>query len=167
MKKELTIGEVLKPQGIRGEVKIKPFTDTAEDLLAFKRIFLDGEEYRVLRMRVGDGCVFASLRGVPDRNAAELLRGKKVTVPRDEAPELPAGSYYIADLLGSEVFTQNGQRLGVLKDIRQAATDIYTIDTGEKEVMFPLVKGLTVEVDVEGGKIVVDEKRYREVAVLE
>ena len=167
MKKELIIGEVLKPQGIRGEVKIKPFTDSANDLCAFKRIFLDGEEYKVLRVRVGDGCAFFSLRGVPDRNAAELLRGKKVTVPRDEAPALPAGSYYIADLLGSEVFTENGQRLGVLKDIRQAATDIYTIDTGEKEVMFPLVKGLTVEVDVEGGKIVVDEKRYKEVAVLE
>ena len=167
MERELVIGEVLKPQGIRGELKVKPFTDTAEDFSAFKRVFLDGEEYKVLRMRVGDGCVFLSLRGVPDRNAAELLRGKKVTVPRDEAPELPAGQYYIADLLGSEIFTQNGQRLGVLKEIRQAATDIYTIDTGEKEVMFPLVKGLVLSVDVAGGRIVVDEKRYGEVAVLE
>ena len=166
MQNELTVGEVLKPQGIRGEIKVKAFTDTADDLCLFKRVFLDGVEYKVLRARVGDGCAFLSLRGVPDRNAAELLRGKKVTVPRDEAPELPAGSYYIADLLGSEVFTQNGQRLGVLKEIRQAATDIYTIDTGEKEVMFPLVQGLVTEVDVAGGKIVVDEKRYKEVAVL-
>ena len=166
MQNELTVGEVLKPQGIRGEIKVKAFTDTADDLCLFKRVFLDGAEYKVLRARAGDGCAFLSLRGVPDRNAAELLRGKKVTVPRDEAPELPAGSYYIADLLGSEVFTENGQRLGVLTDIRQAATDIYTIDTGEKEVMFPLVKGLVTQVDAAGGKITVDEKRYREVAVL-
>ena len=167
MERELIVGEVLKPQGIRGEVKVKPFTDAAENFSAFKRVFLDGAEYKILRMRVGDGCVFLSLRGVPDRNAAELLRGKKVTVPRDEAPEPAEGTYYIADLLGCEIVTENGQRLGILKDIRQAATDVYTIDTGEKEVLFPAVGGLVLSVDVAGGKIVVDEKRYSEVAVLE
>lgn len=167
MERELIIGEVLKPQGIRGEIKIKPFTDTAEDFSAFKRVFLDGEEYKILRMRVGDGCVYLSLRGVPDRNAAELLRGKQVVVPREDAPALAEGTYYIADLLGSTVFTENGQRLGILKDIRQAATDIYTLETGKKEVMFPAVKGLVLSVDVAAGKIVLDEKRYREVAVLE
>ena len=83
----LTVGVVLKPQGIRGELKVKPYTDTAEDFAAFRRVFLDGEEYKVLSVRTGGGAVFLGLRGVADRNAAELLRGKEVVIPRSEAPE--------------------------------------------------------------------------------
>ncbi len=162
----LTVGEVLKPQGIRGEVKVKPFTDTPQTFSAFKRVFLDGEEYKVLSVRTGDGCVFLGLRGVPDRNAAELLRGKKVLLPREEAPALPEGSYYIADLLGSAVVTEEGEPLGTLTDITQAACDVYTLDMGGRNVLFPAAKGVIAEVDAEGKKIVVNRKRFEEVAVL-
>lgn len=163
---ELLVGEVLKPQGIRGEIKVKPFTDSAEDFKSFKRIFLDGVEYKILSVRAGAGEVYLGLRGVPDRNAAELLRGKKITVPRDEAPEPEEGRYYIADLLESEVFTEEGEKLGELVDIRQAATDIYTVKDGEKEILFPAVKGVIVQIDVEHKKITIDKKRFLEVAVL-
>lgn len=164
--KELTVGEVLKPQGIRGEIKVKPFTDDAEDFKRFKRIFLDGEEYKILSVRAGAGEVYLGLRGVHDRNAAELLRGKKITVPRDEAPEPEAGRYYIADLLESEVFTGDGELLGVLSDIRQAATDVYTLKSGDKEILFPAVRGVITQIDVENKRITVDKKRFTEVAVL-
>ena len=166
MERELTIGEVLKPQGIRGEIKVKPFTDSAADFSHFKRVFLDGEEYKVLGMRMGDGCVYLALRGVPDRNAAELLRGKKVTVPREDAPPLEEGTYYIADLLGCEVYTDGGKLLGILKDIRQLATDVYTIEKDGKETLFPAVKGVVETVDVAAKKITVNAKRFEEVAVL-
>lgn len=164
--KELIVGEVLKPQGIRGEIKVKPFTDSAEDFKRFKRIFLDGEEYKILSVRAGAGEVYLGLRSVHDRNAAELLRGKKITVPREEAPEPEEGRYYIADLLESEVFTEEGERLGVLTDIRQAATDIYTLKDGEKEILFPAVRGVITQIDVAQKRISVDKKRFYEVAVL-
>lgn len=163
---DLIVGVVLKPQGIRGEVKIKPFTDSAETYFEFERVFLDGEPYKILKARTADGCVFLSLRGVPDRNAAELLRGKQVTVPREEAPELPEGSYYIADLLGSEIVTEDGELLGTLKDVTQAATDVYTLLTGEKEVLFPVADGVVTDVNVEAKRITVNKKRFFEVAVL-
>ncbi|MDE7158191.1 MAG: ribosome maturation factor RimM, partial [Clostridiales bacterium] len=163
---ELLVGEVLKPQGIRGEIKVKPFTDSAEDYKEFKRIFLDGEEYKILSVRAGAGEVYLALRGVPDRNAAELLRGKKITVPREEAPEPEEGRYYIADLLESEVLTEAGEKIGKLIDIRQAATDIYTVQSGEKEILFPAVKGVIIQIDVENKQITVDKKRFEEVAVL-
>ena len=166
MEKELIVGEILKPQGIRGEVKIKPFTDSAEDFKNFKRVFLDGAEYKILAVRVGDGAVFLALRGVPDRNAAELLRGKKVIVPRGDAPALEEGRYYIADLLGSEIVTEEGKRLGALTDVRQAASDVYTLDADGKEILFPAVRGVIVAVDLEEKKITVNEKRFSEVAVL-
>ncbi len=163
---ELVVGTVLKPQGIRGEIKIKPFTDSAEVFEHFKRIFLDGTEYKILSVRAADGFVFAGLRGVPDRNAAELLRGMRVTVPREEAPELPVGSYYIADILGSAVVTEKGETLGTLKDVTNAATDIYTLDMGGRDVLFPVAKGVVLQVDPERKIITVDGKRFYEVAVL-
>ena len=166
MVEKLIVGQVLKPQGIRGEIKIKPFTDSAEDFKAFKRVFLDGEEYRVLGVRTGGDAVYLALRGVPDRNAAELLRGKEVTIPRGEAPVLEEGIYYIADLLGSEIYTDGGEFLGILKDIRQLNSDIYTIEKDGKEILFPAVQGVVLEVDIENKKITVDGKRFSEVAVL-
>lgn len=166
MENMLTIGTILKPQGIRGEVKVKPFTDDAEDFRSIKRIFLDGEEVRVLSVRVGAGAVFLGLKGVPDRNIAERLRGKDILIPREDAPDPGEGRYYIADLLGSELFTEEGERLGVLKDIRQAATDIYTLEMDGKDILFPAVKGVITDIDIEERKITVNKTRFSEVAVL-
>ena len=162
----LTVGVVLKPQGIRGELKVKPYTDTAEDFAAFRRVFLDGEEYKVLSVRRGGGAVFLGLRGVADRNAAELLRGKEVVIPRSEAPEPEEGRYYVADLLGCDIVTEGGKVLGKLKDVRQASTDVYTLFDGSRDILFPVADGVVVAVDVENGTITVNEKRFYEVAVL-
>ncbi len=166
MEKELIVGEVLKPQGIRGELKIKPFTDTPEDFRAIKRVLLDGAEYKVLSVRTAGGAVYLGLRGIADRNGAELLRGKQVVIPREEAPEPPEGSYYIADLLGAQVVSETGESLGTLVNIRSAATDVYTLERDGKEIMFPAASGVILEVDVEGKIITVNRKRFFEVAVL-
>ena len=99
---DLVIGKIVKPQGIRGEVKVLPYTDGAEVFCGLRRVFIDGAEYKILNARVGDGIAYLALRGVPDRNAAELLRDRELTLPREEAPEPDEGSYYIADVLGSE-----------------------------------------------------------------
>ena len=108
MRENLIVGTILKPQGIRGELKVKPYTDSPEDFKEFKNLYLDGEKRRVLSVRVGDGMVFLGLSGVPDRNAAELLRGKNLELDRDEAPEPEEGRYYIVDLLGLAVVTRRG-----------------------------------------------------------
>ena len=162
----LIVGTVLKPQGIRGEIKVKPFTDSADTFREFKRVFLDGEEYKVLSVRTGDGFVYLGLRGVPDRNAAELLRGKEVTIPRAEAPVLPEGSYYIADLLGSDIVTEEGEVLGTLTDITHPGSEVYTMSKEGREILFPTAKGVVTHVDVENKKITVNKKRWLEVAVL-
>ena len=162
----LTVGLVLKPQGIRGELKVKPYTDSAEDFRAFSRVFLEEREYKVLSVRTGGGAVYLGLKGVADRNAAELLRGKEITIPRDEAPEPEEGRYYIADLLGLSIVTETGKVLGTLKDVRQAATDIYTLYDGVRDILFPVADGVVLAVDRAAGTITVNEKRFYEVAVL-
>ena len=160
MRENLIVGTILKPQGIRGELKVKPYTDSPEDFKEFRNLYLDGEKRRVLSVRVGDGMVFLGLSGVPDRNAAELLRGKNLELDRDEAPEPEEGRYYIVDLLGLAVVTEEGEEIGTLTDIRQAASDIYTIQKDGKDILFPAVSGVVKEVDLEGGRIIVDKKRF-------
>jgi len=166
MQRELEIGQILKPQGIRGELKVKPFTDGEETFRSFKRVFIDGAEYRILSVRCGGGFVYLGLRGVVDRNAAELLRGKILKVPRDEAPEPEEGRYYIADLIGCDVVTEAGKSLGKLVEVVSAATDIYTLEREGETVMFPTPKGVILSVDTERGVITVDEAKFHEVSIV-
>ena len=166
MTDKLNVGEVLKPQGIRGELKVKPFTDDAEVFRDFTRVFVEETPYKVLSVRTGGGLVFLGLKGVPGRNAAELLRGKQLYVAREDAPVPEEGRYYIADLLGCNLVTETGETLGRLTGVRQAATDIYTVEMDGKEVMFPAADGVITAVDVQSGTITVDKKRFFEVAVL-
>ena len=97
MKETLTVATVSKPQGIRGEIKVKVFCDDAQDLFQLKRVLIDGEEYALLNARGQGETAYLSLKGVFDRNAAELLRGKDIVAYREDMPELPEGTYYIGD----------------------------------------------------------------------
>ncbi len=162
----LLIGEVLKPQGIRGELKVKTFTDYPEDVKAFKTLYIDGEGYKILSFRVGaDGFAYVGLRGIPDRNAAELFRGKKVEGDREDAPALEEGQYYIVDILGLSCETEEGEVLGVVKDVSNLSSDVYTIEKAGKSVLFPAVKGVVKKVDLVNKKLIVDKKIFDEIAV--
>lgn len=162
----LTIAEVLKPQGIRGELKIKTFTDFPEDVKSFKTVYIDDKPYKILSYRVGtDGAAYIGLRGIPDRNAAELFRGKILEGERDDAPPLEEGQYYIVDIIGLSCETEEGEVLGTVKDINLLSSDIYTIEKAGKSVLFPAVKGVIKTVDFENGRLIVDKKIFDEIAV--
>lgn len=162
----LTIGNIIKPQGIKGEVKAKIFTDSPEDMARFKNVYIGGTGYKVLSFRTDGEFAYIAFRGVADRNAAELLRGKDITADREEAPALEEGKYYIVDIVGCSVFYENGETVGVISDVTPAATDIYTLfREGEKDVMFPAAKGVVVGVDIKNKAITVNKKRFSEVAV--
>lgn len=165
MLKKIVIGEVLKPQGIRGEVKIKPLLDDVADLKGIRTVAIGGAEYKVLSARADVQAAYLMLAGVADRNAAELLRGKEVLADRADLPALEEGRYYIVDVIGCEVVTEKGRRLGEIADILPAHTDVYVLKDGEKESMFPAAEGVIVHVDVEKKRIVVSEKRIGEVLV--
>ena len=167
MENTLTIATVLKPQGIRGEIKVKTLTDSAEDIRAFARVFIDGVEYKVLAVRPAGDCAYITLRGIADRNAAELLRGKSVVALREDAPELPEDTYYLVDVLGCEVVTEKGKSLGVVTDITPAKTDIYVAEREGKRVTFVAARGVITDIDVQAKKMTVNKKRFDEVAMYE
>ena len=163
----LVIAEVLKPQGIRGELKIKTFTDYPEDVKAFGVVYIDDKEYKILSFRVGtDGAAYVGLRGVTDRNMAEELRGKKLEGAREDAPELEEGQYYIVDIIGIDCVTETGEFLGKVKDIALLASEIYTLEKDGKNILFPAIKGVVLSVDVQNKRMVVDKARFDEVAVV-
>ena len=162
----LIIGEVLKPQGIRGELKVKTYTDSPEAVKAFGTVYIDGTAYKILSFRVGaDGAAYMGLRGIPDRNAAELFRGKKLEGERSDAPDLEEGQYYIVDIIGLSCETEEGEFLGTVKDINNLSSDIYTIEKAGKNILFPAIKGVVIKVDIENKKLIVNKARFDEVAV--
>ena len=165
MEQKISIGAVLKPQGIRGEIKVKVFLDSAEDLKNFRRVFVGGEEFQIMSVRAQGEFAYVVVRGSADRNAAELLRGKDIEVYHGELPEPPDGRYYIADLTGCEVVTANGEAIGTVVSVTPAKTDIYTLETPKGEVSFAAAEGVIESVDVENKRITVNKKRFKEVSV--
>lgn len=157
---QILIGEILKPQGIRGEVKMKNFTDGFFAVKNLKEITIEGVRYQVLKMREDKG-VFMLLKGVADRNAAELLRGKSVYADKS-AVTREKGKYFISDVIGCDLYLSDGQKAGEIIEILSAKVDIYYISrtnsAGENEKMlFPLIKELNPVFDIENNRVTVDK----------
>lgn len=164
----LKIGLIVKPQGVRGQVKVNPLTD---DLLRFKNLkeaYINGEKVKVGGVKIADGYVILSLFGVSDRNAAELLRGKFLEVKREDAVPLPENTFFITDVIGCVIFTEDGTKVGVVTEVTSAKTDVFTVLTDDGKIMrFPFLKKLLIKVDVGNKKITVKDKELSEVSCYE
>ena len=164
--KRLVLAEVLKPQGIRGELKIKTFTDTPDIVKEFKTVYIDDTPYKILSFRVGnDGAAYVGLRGIPDRNAAELFRGKLLEGNREDGPELEEGQFYIVDVIGLACETEEGEFLGNVVDIKNLSSDVYTIEKAGKRILFPAVKGVIKRIDLENQKVIIVKSIFDEISV--
>ena len=159
------IGRIVKPRGIKGELKVLPLTDDVKRFSSLKSAYIDGTLFKVEKATVSDG-VYIKLSGVNDRNAAETFRGKFLLVSRENALPLSENSYYIADLIGAKVYTENGE-IGVLEDVISAKTDIFTVRTAKGILRFPFLKDLVIKINVEDGVITLKEKRLNEVGLYE
>ena len=155
MKKEfLEAGKIVTTHGIRGEVKIMPYTDTPDLLAEFDRLFLGKErkEVFITRSRVFKNTVIAKIDGVDTPEDAEKLRNKMLYMHRDDL-ELDEDTYFIADLIGVEVRdADSGQVYGKIADVMQTgANDVYVIKGGDREYLVPAIADVVVSTDVDGG----------------
>ena len=164
----LLLGEVVRPQGIHGEVKLRHYTDDPERFLELKTVYREREgRYEPIGVLREDD-VFLMLEGVRDRNAAEALRGVKLWVDRAHARELGEDEVYIADILGAEAYDTQGGRVGTLREVlTPGGVDVFVFDTPTGTLMVPALKTVLLELDAENGKIVLDEKRLEEVGLYE
>lgn len=147
MEKFIEAGKIVNTHGVRGEVKIHPWVDSAEFLKSFRHLYIDGKPLRLLGGRVHKGFLIASLEGVDDVNEAMVLKNRTVHVDRAEAA-LPEGSFFLQDIMGASVRDENGTELGVLTDILEApASNVYVV-TGEREILIPAVPQFIIKTDV-------------------
>ena len=168
----LMIGEITKPQGVRGEVKVRPCTCDAERFEGLETVYVEKEGgYAPLNIhvnRLGADAVFMNVEGVNDRDAAEKLRGTLLYIDRAHAVELDEDTNFLADLYGLHGLTDDGRDLGRLADVLQpGGNDVYVFRGPLGEVLVPALKSVVLKVDLQAGEMLLDGKRLDEVAVFD
>ena len=166
----LMIGEITRPQGIRGEVKVRPATCDPDRFYDMDHVFFKrGDAYveqKIHVNRVEPDAVYMTFDGVNDRTQAEKLRGEFLYIDREHSVELPENANFICDLIGCEGSDTNGRKLGKLVDVMQpGGNDVYVFNGPLGEVLVPALKSVVHEVCVEEKRIVFDAVRLNEVAV--
>ena len=157
----ITIGRVLKTHGVRGEVRIEPLTDHPERFRKLKRVFLVSsggkkKECQVLAMRDLGGSLLLLLSGHESPEKARELNGWLVQIPEEEAVPLPEGQYYWFELIGMEVESESGEKLGRITDIfPTGSNDIYVMKSGRREVYLPAIKDVIKQVDRKARRMVI------------
>lgn len=168
----LQLGEIVRPQGIRGEVKVRHYTNNPDRFLDLETVYLyQNGGYTpasVASARVQGDDVYLNLEGVSDRNAAEKLRGVTLWINRENACELGEDEVFIADILGAKAVDTRGTALGTLREVLSpGGVDVFVFDTETGTLMVPALKTVIKTIDADLGLIVLDETRLEEVALYE
>lgn len=161
MTKYLEIGQIVNTFGIKGMVKIKPFTDDIRRFDKLETIYIENKkgrkEYKIEEVKYHKNMVLMKLEGIHTPEEADLLRQSYLLVDRDKEEPLEEGVYYIVDLLGLEVYTDEGQLLGKVDDIfNTGSNDVYVVkDELGKQILLPGIPEVLKQVKLEEGKIIV------------
>jgi len=154
------MGRIVGAFGVRGWVRLQPFTQTPESLVAYPEWWIGGESgwqpLRIEEAQAQANSVVAKIAGCDDRDAAALYRGKEVAVSRGAFPEAGENEYYWADLIGLEVVNDQGENLGTVAEIFDTGSNDVLVVTGERERLIPFLAHVVMQVDVAGRVIRVD-----------
>jgi len=158
----VVIGEIARPHGLHGEMRVMPLTDHPERFEAVTECVLwdrerdTREPCRVTGARRHGGAVLLSLDGCDTVEAASALVGRLVAVPETEALPLPPGQFYSWQLEGCRVLTEDGREVGRVTRIEQsAAQDLWVVSDGSRECLIPAVAEIVLEVDLAAGRVVI------------
>ena len=158
MEQFLQVGVISSTHGIRGEVKVFPTTDDAARFKKLKKVLLDTDreqvELEIQSVKFFKQFVILKFKGIDNINDIEKYKGKSLLVPREDGVPLGRDEYYIADLIGMEVFAGD-ERFGVIKDVMETgANEVYIIDSDmDGEVLIPAIRQCVLDVDVENKKM--------------
>ena len=155
---EIAVGRIKGSWGLGGDLLIESLTDFPDRFSPGSILNLEGRPARVESSRATRRGLVVKLDLVDDRTEADSHKGKLVTVPGGDVRPLPDGSYYQYQILGLGVWTVDGEPLGKVKEVLSTGSnDIYVVArTGGGEVLIPALESVVVEVDIDGGKMVVD-----------
>lgn len=161
MEQLLQVGVITQTHGIRGEVKVFPTTDDPARFERLRKVTLDtgreSLELEIEKVRFSKQFVIVKFKGLDDINQVERYKRYPLLVRREDAVPLEEDEYYIADMIGIRVETEDGEAFGTLKDvIETGANDVYVVETSSRgEVLIPAIKECILEVDIEAGRMVV------------
>lgn len=157
----LEIGQIVNTFGIKGMVKVKPFTDDIRRFDELKTVYVEKNstqtEYEIEEVKYHKDMLLIKFKGIDKVEQAEMLRNSYLTVSRESVEKLEEGRYYIVDLLGLEVYTDEQILLGTLEDIfNTGSNDIYVVkDKQGKQILLPAIQDVIKQIDIENKKIIV------------
>lgn len=161
MQEYLEVGQIVNTFGVKGIVKVNPFTDDITRFEDLKKLFIckkdQMQEIEIEEVKYHKNMVLLKLKGIDDINKAERLKGLYLKIHRKDAIPLPEGTYFIADLIGLKVYADDGKLLGKVDDIyNNGSTDIYVIkDELGKQILLPGIEEVLKEINLEQEKIIV------------
>jgi len=164
------IGQVLRPQGIKGLVKVRPDTDDPGRFTALEQVYVQkNRQYvsvTVEEVAVREDGVYLRLNGAATRDEAEKQRDMMLYIDRAHAVTLAENENFICDLIGCRAVDTQGNEIGKIKDVLQpGGNDVYVIQTPKGEMLLPALKFVIPRVDAANGIVTVDEGRLSEVAI--
>ena len=154
---ELTVAEIVAAQGLNGDVRAVCLTDFPEDLgQRARQVIVESYERQVMSLvsvRPHGHMLVLHLEGVESIEQAQALRGAHVKISRSQAHALPAGHYYVSDIVGLEAFTEDGRSVGKVLDVhRTGSNDVYHCE----RALVPAIRDAVTEIDLSGGRIIVN-----------
>lgn len=161
MQKYFEVGQIVNTFGVKGMLKVKPFTDDANRFEELKKVYICNkeklEEVEIEEVKYHKDMVLLKIKGIEDMNEAEKVKGLYLKIDRKNAKKLPKDTYFIADLLGLEVYSDTGELLGKVDDIfRTGANDVYVVkNENGKQLLLPGIPDVIKEIDLEKEKIIV------------
>ena len=162
MENFLEIGQIVNSYGLKGQMKIVPFTDDITRYSDLKTIYIDMnkqlKEFKIEQVKYHKNNVLIKLEGIDDINDTEQFKNCYVKVDRKNAVELPEDSYFIVDLLGLEVFTEDNTLLGKIVDVfPTGSNDVYVVkDELGKQILLPAIGEVIKNVDIPNKKMIVN-----------
>ena len=159
--KNLEIGQIVNTFGIKGIVKVNPWVNDVTRFDDLKKVYIkirkSLKELEIEEVKYHKNQVLLKFKGIETVEQAEILRNAIIEIDRKDAIPLEEGEYFIADLLESEVYTDEGEKLGILEDIfNTGSNDIYVVKNElGKSILLPRIKDVFKKIDVENKKIIV------------
>ena len=153
----LEVGQIVNSYGIKGFLKVVPFVDNNNQFKEFKRLYINqNKELKVQEVKFSKNLVLVKVEGIDTIEEALKLKNLYLYAKREDI-KLEEGAYFIVDLIGLEVYTEEGKLLGILKEVLQpGANDVYVVENKNKEqILLPVIPDVVKNIDIEGKRITV------------
>lgn len=147
-------GEIVKTRGLRGCLKIMPYSEAASNFADLKYIYIENSSgiknsFKIKNIDVSGKSLFIELNEIADLESARKLIGCKVFLPTDMLVELSDGEYYWHDIIGLQVYTEKGEHLGVIESIfTTGSNDVYVCKGDKREILIPAIADVVLSIDI-------------------